>query len=70
MPRNGCQQVGNNAAAIAELPKKEQVEIVARGEKERLQAAKEIRAKKAETRREEIAGIAGRTQMNPPGISN
>lgn len=40
----------STAATIAELPKKEQVEIVARGEKEILQAAKEIRANKAEKR--------------------
>jgi N6-adenosine-specific RNA methylase IME4 len=41
------------AADVAELPKAEQVEIVARGESEILAAAKEIRAKKAEGRRAE-----------------
>jgi N6-adenosine-specific RNA methylase IME4/ParB-like chromosome segregation protein Spo0J len=41
------------AADIATLPKPEQAEIVARGEKEILQAAKAIRAEKAGVRREE-----------------
>lgn len=41
------------AADVATLPKQEQVEIVARGEKEILQAAKTIRAEKAVTRRAE-----------------
>lgn len=41
------------AADIATLPKQEQVEIVARGEKEILEAAKAIRAEKAVARREE-----------------
>lgn len=41
------------AADVAALPKSEQVEIVARGEKEILEAAKAIRAEKASVRREE-----------------
>lgn len=41
------------AADVATLPKQEQVEIVAKGEKEILLAAKTIRAKKAEDRRDE-----------------
>jgi N6-adenosine-specific RNA methylase IME4 len=41
------------AADVATLPKQEQAEIVARGEREILQAAKEIRSKKAEYRRNE-----------------
>jgi N6-adenosine-specific RNA methylase IME4 len=47
-------QVSVSAAAdVATLPKKEQAEIVARGEKEILQAAKAIRAEKVETKRAE-----------------
>lgn len=47
------------AADVATLPKPQQAEIVARGEKEILQAAKTIRAERSETRREErIAKIA------------
>jgi N6-adenosine-specific RNA methylase IME4 len=41
------------AADVATLPKQEQAEIVARGEKEILEAAKQIRAEKAEVRRAE-----------------
>lgn len=41
------------AADIATLPKHEQAEVVARGEKEILEKAKEIRAEKAAARREE-----------------
>lgn len=41
------------AADVATLPKLEQAEIVARGEREILLAAKSIRAKKAEDRRDE-----------------
>lgn len=41
------------AADVATLPREEQQEIVAKGEKEILQAAKKIRAKKAVFRREE-----------------
>lgn len=43
----------NAAATIAEAPKEQQREIVARGEKEILEAAKQIRAEKAIARREE-----------------
>ena len=46
----------NTAATIAELPKDEQSEIIAKGEKEILQKAKEIRAVKAEKKRTERAG--------------
>ncbi|MGZ8954483.1 MAG: MT-A70 family methyltransferase [Methylovulum sp.] len=57
------------AADIAELPFTEQSEIVARGEREILLAAKDIRAKKAEARAQErivkIADIAkGNTELN------
>jgi N6-adenosine-specific RNA methylase IME4 len=57
------------AADVAELPKEEQREIVARGEAEILKAAKEIRAHKAEERRaERVAKIveisAGNTALN------
>lgn len=49
----------STAADVATLPKPKQAEIVARGEKEILQAAKQIRAEKAETRRDErIANLA------------
>lgn len=41
------------AADVAELPKDEQAEIVAKGEREILEAAKRIRAEKAEIRRAE-----------------
>ena len=41
----------NAAADVATLPKAEQVEIVARGTREILQAAKEIRAAKSEEKR-------------------
>lgn len=55
------------AADVAELPKEKQREIVARGEKEILQAAKEIRAKKAETRRaERIDRIVAISKQNAP----
>lgn len=47
----------STAATIAELPKEEQAEIVARGEKEILEAAKEIKTQKAIAKREEIALI-------------
>lgn len=43
----------NAAADIATLPKPEQAEIVAKGEKEILEAAKRIRAEKAVVKREE-----------------
>lgn len=56
------------AADVATLPEEEQGEIVARGEKEILERAKEIRAKKAETRRteriEKLAEISkGNTEL-------
>lgn len=56
------------AADVASLPKAEQAEIVAKGEKEILEAAKRIRAQKSEARREEriekIADISrGNTEM-------
>jgi len=55
----------NAAQDVATLPKEEQAEIVARGEKEILQAAKEIRAEKAKTRRaERIEKIAEISQGN------
>lgn len=57
------------AADVATLPKQEQAEIVAKGEKEILEAAKRIRAKKSEAKREErierIAEIAvGNRDLN------
>jgi N6-adenosine-specific RNA methylase IME4/ParB-like chromosome segregation protein Spo0J len=57
------------AADVATLPKQEQAEIVAKGEKEILEAAKRIRAKKSEAKREErierIAEIAvGNKDLN------
>lgn len=54
------------AADVAELPKEEQREIVAKGEKEILEAAKQIRAKKAEERREErIERVAAMANPSP-----
>jgi N6-adenosine-specific RNA methylase IME4 len=57
------------AADVATLPKQEQAEIVAKGEKEILEAAKRIRAQKSEAKREErierIAQIAtGNTHLD------
>lgn len=43
----------STAADISSLPKEEQTEIVARGEKEILQAAKEIRSEKSKLKRKE-----------------
>ncbi|MFK5283943.1 hypothetical protein ACI3PL_30630, partial [Lacticaseibacillus paracasei] len=43
----------NAAADVATLPKQKQAEIVARGTKEILQAAKQIRAERSEERRNE-----------------
>lgn len=43
----------STAAVIAEVPKEQQRQIVARGEKEILEAAKQIRAQKLEDRRQE-----------------
>jgi N6-adenosine-specific RNA methylase IME4 len=55
------------AADVAELPKDEQAEIVARGEREILEAAKAIRQKKAEVRREENARLAAAAPPPPDG---
>lgn len=61
----------STAAVIASAPKSEQVEIVARGERDILAAANEIRAKKREDRREErVARIAEIAQGNAPLITN
>jgi N6-adenosine-specific RNA methylase IME4/ParB-like chromosome segregation protein Spo0J len=55
------------AATIAEAPLHEQREIVARGEKEILQAAKEIRAKKTDERRaERIEKLVELSRGNTP----
>ena len=55
------------AADVATLPKVEQAQIVARGEREILQAAKEIRANKAEERRaERIEKIVEISRGNAP----
>lgn len=56
------------AADIAELSKAEQTEIVAKGEKEILQAAKQIRAKKADTRREERIAIVAAMAAPSPSV--
>lgn len=57
----------STAALIAEAPAHEQKEIVAKGEKEILKAAKEIRAQKEEIRREErINKIADISKNNLP----
>jgi N6-adenosine-specific RNA methylase IME4 len=54
------------AADVAELPKEKQREIVARGEKEILEAAKQIRAAKQEERRaERIEKVAAMAQPEP-----
>lgn len=60
-------QVSVSAAAdVAELPKGEQREIVARGEKQILEAAKRIRAGKAENRREQrIERVAAMANPSP-----
>lgn len=55
------------AATVAEVPKEEQAEIVARGEREILEAAKAIRAKKAEERRaERVEKIVEISKGNAP----
>jgi N6-adenosine-specific RNA methylase IME4 len=55
----------STAAIVAELPQEKQAEIVARGEKEILKAANEIRATKAkEIRAKRIEKIAGIAQGN------
>lgn len=64
------------AATIATIPKEEQEVIVARGEKEILQAAKEIRGKKAEKKKQEridainqqIEVISKATPTAPQGL--
>ena len=55
------------AADVATLPKCEQIEVVAKGERDILEAAKTIRAKKAEQRRAERIGrlLAGTKQTAP-----
>ena len=55
------------AADVATLPKVEQTEIVAKGEKEILEAAKRIRLQKAEVRRAEIQAIAAKEVHIPAG---
>lgn len=55
------------AATIAEVPQEEQAEIVARGEREILEAAKAIRTKKAEERRaERVEKIVEISKGNAP----
>lgn len=55
------------AADVSELPKQKQAEIVARGEREILEAAKKIRAEKAEARRtERVEKINEIAQGNAP----
>ena len=55
------------AADVASLPKKEQAEIVARGEREILLAAKEIRNRRAEKKRaERIEHIVEISRQNTP----
>jgi N6-adenosine-specific RNA methylase IME4 len=55
------------AADVATLPKCEQVGVVARGEREILEAARSIRAKKAEQRRaERVDRLLATTQQNAP----
>ncbi len=55
------------AADIASAPMAEQAEIVAKGEKEILAAAKAIRAEKAEVRKAQIAEIKSRPVELPDG---
>lgn len=55
------------AADVASLPKHEQAEIVARGEREILEAAKAIRAERAKERAEINASIAAREVVIPDG---
>jgi len=55
------------AASVAEMPKEAQAEIIARGEREILEAAKAIRKKKAETRRaERVEKIVEISKGNAP----
>ena len=55
------------AADVATLPKVEQTEIVAKGEREILEAAKRIRLHKAEVRRAEMQAIAATSVHIPAG---
>lgn len=55
------------AADVAELPREEQREIVARGEREILEAAKNIRLQKAEARRAENARLLAEAPPPPEG---
>jgi N6-adenosine-specific RNA methylase IME4/ParB-like chromosome segregation protein Spo0J len=55
------------AADVATLPKQEQAEIVAKGEREILEAAKRIRLQKAEVRRLEIQAVSAREVVIPDG---
>lgn len=55
------------AADVATLPKPQQREIVARGEREILEAAKQIRAEKAEVRRHEIQEVKAAPATIPAG---
>jgi N6-adenosine-specific RNA methylase IME4/ParB-like chromosome segregation protein Spo0J len=55
------------AATIAQAPKEQQREIVARGEKEILEAAKQIRLDKAEVRRAEVAKVRAEAPPLPAG---
>lgn len=55
------------AADIATKPKEEQAVIVARGEKEILEAAKAIREERAAIRRAELAEVAARPVVLPEG---
>jgi len=55
------------AADVATLPKCEQIEVVAKGERDILEAAKTIRARKAEQRRaERIGRLLAATKQNAP----
>ena len=53
------------ASDLATLPKQQQTEIVARGEKEILEAAKQIRAERAEVRKAELAIVKERAPSLP-----
>lgn len=55
------------AATITEAPKERQAEIVAKGEREILQAAKEIRAERSEARRAELAKLKAEAPPPPKG---
>lgn len=55
------------AATIAQAPKEQQREIVAKGEREILQAAKEIRAERSEVRRAENARLKASAPALPSG---